>query len=79
MIYRHKGAQEKPALADFSIVLPPGIEPGALVPQTSILSIKLRKQVRKQVKHGATHIYSRGTITLKSKSFQYLHKQRFLQ
>ncbi len=27
----------------FLMVLPPGIEPGALVPQTNILSIKLRE------------------------------------
>ncbi len=30
-------------------MLPPGIEPGALVPQTSILSIKLRERARNQV------------------------------
>jgi hypothetical protein len=29
-------------------VLSPGIEPGALVPQTSILSIKLRERMKKQ-------------------------------
>ncbi len=33
-----------------SMVLSPGIEPGALVPQTSILSIKLREQTSSQKK-----------------------------
>lgn len=33
----------------FVIVLSPGVEPGAPVPQTDILSIKLREQVRNKV------------------------------
>lgn len=49
----------------FVFVLSPGVEPGALVPQTSILSIKLREQMKCSAYICGAH------NTLKSEYFQY--------
>ena len=42
----------------FAFVLPPGIEPGVPVPQTNVLSIKLRERVRKQAEAIASICFS---------------------
>ena len=57
----------------YVLVLSPGVEPGAPVPQTEILSIKLREQMAKIVPHGV------GIVTAKIRPPRFLNKSPLAQ
>jgi hypothetical protein len=46
VVAKSQAHKKKTPVWCFLFVLSPGVEPGAPVPQTGILSIKLREQVR---------------------------------